>query len=77
MPLAIGPWWVGGREMCNGDPAMRRRATRTRLVLVLTVLLCVQIAGCAVATVVTTAAAAMIGIVQINEALSPGFTLAG
>jgi hypothetical protein len=56
---------------------MRRRATRTRLVLVLTVLLCVQIAGCTVATVVTTAAAAMIGIVQINEALSPGFTLAG
>ena len=48
-----------------------------RLVLLLTVLLCVQIAGCTVATVVAAAAAAMIGIVQTNEALSPGFTLAG
>ncbi|UCG31966.1 MAG: hypothetical protein JSU68_09900 [Phycisphaerales bacterium] len=56
---------------------MRRRATRMRFVLLLTVLLCVQIAGCTAATVVAAAAAAMIGIVQTNEALSPGFTWTG
>jgi hypothetical protein len=48
-----------------------------RLFLVLTVLLCVQIAGCTAATVVAAVATAMIGIVQTNEALSPGFTLVG
>ena len=46
-------------------------------VLLLSVVVCSQIAGCSGATLVAAAAAAMIGIVQGNEVLAPYFGLLG